>query len=152
LKRQFKDETIEINFDCQDEAEVDMDEEAMEAASSDEGDNEDEEPQQEYGINFEVKITKPSGDMMVVMCAASEKLIISSVRHIAAGKDLSDQDLYGGPVFDHLDDKLQDAFYAYLSDRNIDEDLCYFIMSYSREKEQKEYQFWLQKLLKFSEK
>jgi complement component 1 Q subcomponent-binding protein len=152
LKRQFKDETIEITFDCQDEAEVEMDEEAMEAASSGEGDEEEEAPQQEYGINFEVKITKPSGDMMSLMCTASEKLDIVSVRHIGAGKDSDDQDLYNGPVFDHLDEKLQDAFYAYLSDRNIDEDLCYFIMSYSRDKEQKEYQIWLQKLLKFSEK
>jgi complement component 1 Q subcomponent-binding protein len=152
LKRQFKDETIEINFDCQDEAEIEMDEEAMERASTGGGDDEEEEPQTEYGINFQIKITKPSGDMMNIMCAASEKLIITSVRHIAAGKDSADQDLYGGPVFDHLDEKLQDAFYAYLTDRNIDEDLCYFIMSYSREKEQKEYQNWLQKLMKFSEK
>lgn len=150
MKRKFKDEAIEVTFDCQDEADIEMDEEAME--SSADGDDDDEGPEAEYGINFEVKITKPSGDMMVVVCTASQKLEVTSVRYIPTGKDPTDQDLYNGPVFDHLDDKLQDAFYAYLSDRNIDEDLCYFILSYSRDKEQKEYQNWLQKLLAFTEK
>ena len=45
------------------------------------------------------------------------------MRHVAAGKDIDDKDLYRGLVFDHLDDKLQDALYAYLSDRLSKDDI-----------------------------
>jgi complement component 1 Q subcomponent-binding protein len=149
LSKKFKDETIDITFDCQDEAEMDMEDEAIDQAA----DTEDDEdmPEMEYGINFEVTITKPNGTKMVIACAASQKLVINTVRHIDADKDVADQELYGGPVFDHLDEQLQDAFHAYLSDRNVDEDLCFFILSFSREKEQKEYGAWLNKLLVFAE-
>ena len=38
---------------------------------------------------------------------------------------------------------------AYLADRNIDEDMSFFILSYSENKEQREYMNWLKKFMMF---
>jgi complement component 1 Q subcomponent-binding protein, mitochondrial len=153
LKRQFNAESIEINFDCQDEAEMDMDDmEPEDENAATEEDDEDEGPSMEYGINFDVILTKPAGEKIVVNCVASRKLIVRSVRHLAAGKEIADSQAYAGPVFEQLNVELQDSFYAFLEERGVDDDLCFFILSYSRVKEQGEYSNWLDKILNFVEK
>jgi Mitochondrial glycoprotein len=102
------------------------------------------------GINFKAIITKPSGEKVVIQCAAFENIKVDGVRYIAADKEVKDTTLYSGPVFDYLDDELQDAFYSYLSDRKIDDDLAHFITSYAVEKEQNEYAIWLRQLAAFT--
>lgn len=89
---------------------------------------------------------------MIVNCTASHDLRVKSVRHVSAGVAEDSKALFRGPVFEHLDYLLQDAFYAYLSDRNIDQELCFFMLSYSKQKEQSEYTNWLNQLLQFTEK
>lgn len=126
-------------------------EDEEENATPSEDDNEDG-AAMEYGINFDVTLTKPSGEKICVTCVASRKLIVNSVRHLAAGKEISDSEAYGGPVFEQLNEELQDAFYTYLEERGIDDDLCFFILSYSRVKEQVEYAKWLNSVLAFVEK
>jgi complement component 1 Q subcomponent-binding protein len=150
LTRSAGGESIEVTFDVQDEAELEPDMEALEQEMK-EGED-DEAPEMEFGINFDITITKKGGEKLVASCVASQNLVIESVRFVPAGVDPTDETLYGGPVFEHLDEVLQDAFYGYLADRKIDEDLCFFILSHSRQKEQKEYTNWLNKLLEFSEK
>lgn len=155
LKRQFGSDAIEVTFDCQDEAEMDMDdmeEPEDENAPATEEDDEDEGPSMEYGINFDVTITKPAGEKIVVNCVASRKLIVRSVRHLVAGKEVGDVGAYAGPIFEQLNVELQDGFYSYLEERGIDDDLCFFVLSYSRVKEQGEYSNWLNKVLQFVEK
>ncbi len=157
-------DSIEITFDCQDEAEADpsMDDlEAMQAGAAEaaERGEEGEEPMINFGINFTATITKKNGDRLLVDCVASEQLQVDNVQFIPASasgtKPASasevDGTLYGGPVFEHLDQSLQDAFYDYLEDRFIDQDLCFFVLSYARHKEQKEYVNWLNKVLDFVE-
>jgi hypothetical protein len=40
-------------------------------------------------------------------------------------------------------------FYTYLEERDIDQDFSYFVLAYSKQKEQKEYVNWLEKLTEF---
>ena len=153
LESKYKGETIEVTFDCQDEEEMDPSEEEMEEMAANAGGDDDDGPLAEgdVGINFDVVIAKKEGKV-VVSCTAAQHLHIKQVRHVAAGKNVEDQELYGGPRFDLLDEELQDAFYAYLADRGINEDLCFFILAHSGVKEQKEYETWLNKLLDFTAK
>lgn len=87
---------------------------------------------------------------MVVKCIATDRVHIEKLRYVPAGKDTADLDLYSGPVFDTLDPELSRAFFAYLEDRNINDDMADFITTYSREKEQNEYAHWLQQLANFT--
>ena len=152
LESKYKGETVEVTFDCQDEEELEMSEEAMEGITTNgEQDGDDAMGELDVGINFDVVIGKKEGKL-VVSCTAAQHLKINQVRYVAAGKNLEDQELYGGPVFDQLDDELQDAFYAYLADRGINEDLCFFILAHSGVKEQHEYVTWLHKILDFTAK
>ncbi|CCA75990.1 related to mitochondrial p32 family protein, partial [Serendipita indica DSM 11827] len=50
---------------------------------------------------------------------------------------------YAGPMFDHLDQSLQEAFEEYLKARKVDSDLALFIPEYAAWKEQQEYVSWL---------
>lgn len=43
----------------------------------------------------------------------------------------------------------QDALYDYLKERNIDDDLAAFICMYADQKEQNEYNNWLENMAKF---
>jgi hypothetical protein len=49
-----------------------------------------------------------------------------------------------------LDEKLQKSFYNFLKERKIDDDLSFFILSYSNIKEQNEYKNWLKKFYDFT--
>jgi len=105
----------------------------------------------EIGIKFSVIISKGS-EQVIVEAVAADQMIIKNVQFIPSGKKADDSSLYTGPVFDNLDESVQDAVYAYLEERGIDENLNTFVLSHSRQKEQKEYVNWLHKLLDFSEK
>ena len=164
LSRAFKGENIEITFDCQDLAEegdqgFDMDDMEQEEEGGDEKEGEGEDDEEgdmdgmggETGINFDVVVTK--GDEKIVFnCVAYQQLQIDNVQFVPAGKELGDKELYGGPIFQDLDETLQEAMGNYLADRNIDDALCYFIAAYSTSKEQKEYVNWLNSVMKFVEK
>ena len=54
-----------------------------------------------------------------------------------------------GPRFYQLDDDLRLEFYTYLEERDIDQDFSYFVLTYSKQKEQKEYVNWLENLTEF---
>lgn len=159
LERKFKGESIEIVFDCQDEVDEDEDVlgEYMEDAlnedddeKKDGGNEDDEELESFVGVNFNVIISKGK-EKMLINCIASKNLRIENAQFIPEGKEVDDENLYGGPLFYQLDESLQEAFKSYLSDRKIDEDLCYFILAYSRSKEQKEYVNWLENMLDFTD-
>ena len=87
----------------------------------------------------------------MIGCTASDVLMINSVEILPNGKEKTDA-LYGGPVFDQLEEGVQKSFYEYLAERKIDDDLSYFVLSYSRDKEQREYVHWLKSVLSFVEK
>jgi complement component 1 Q subcomponent-binding protein len=67
-------------------------------------------------------------------------------------RQADDEKLYAGPEYNQLAEELQEATEAWLSDRGVDEDLCFFVLAHSRDKEQTEYVRWLEAVLDFSEK
>lgn len=77
---------------------------------------------------------------------------ISNIMVLPDGETKDNNDLYSGPNFGELDEKLQSSWYAYLEERGIDNDLVYYIMFSTNEKEQKEYENWLDKCAEFVEK
>ena len=150
------EESIEITFDCQDEAEMDMDVDSLAslAENLDSEDDLDEGDVMDYGINFQVNIAKSDGSKLVVDCIAAKELQIEGVQFVPAAyssKVEQEEEVYGGPVFDQLDETLQDAFYEYLADRKIDSDMSFFILAFSRSKEQSEYVNWIKNVAEFAE-
>ena len=139
---------VQVTFDCQDEADsgFDADGFSMPPEGDQQGSN-DEVPSIDFGINFTVRISSSNGDKIIVDCVASQQLQVLNVQHVSAGKSDEDSELYGGPTFDQLSEGLQDAIYDYLEDHKIDDDMCFFVLSYSRAKEQTEYVNWLNALL-----
>jgi complement component 1 Q subcomponent-binding protein len=149
LEKKSKNETISISFDIRDEA--DMGDETPPGDSPTE-DNDEEGPVMNFGVYFEVSIKNSSGSSMIFSCIASQQLIIDGVRFVSANKDITDKELYGGPKFDQLNENLQDSLYDFLHDRNIDGNLCFFIIYYSRYKEEHENMNWLESISTFIKK
>ena len=150
------DEEVSISFDCQDEADMDgMNMESL--ASLAEGiddEDDDDDVVLDFGINVKVAISKKDGSKLVVDCIAAKELQIEGVQYVPSSFNKSkaeqEEEVYGGPVFDQLDESVQDAFYEYLADRKIDDDLAFFVLAYSRDKEQKEYINWLSNVMHFA--
>lgn len=147
LTRESNGETISISFDVQDASEEETNREM-----EDEDNEDDETPDFTYGINFETEIQKADGSKLIIDAIASDIITIKNCQYIPAGSSREEHDLYAGPRFEDLEASLQDAFYDYLSERKVDDDMAYFIVSHSREKEQSEYVNWLHKVLDFSAK
>lgn len=160
LTRKNGDETITVCFDCQNTEEVDNDEGSdefgnvagfrEEDAYNEDGDNDEEGDVINFsGINFEVKVEK-KGNVLHFEMLAGESLEIKNVRYIpqtlAEAEEIT---LYAGPKFFDLNEDVQAAFYDYLADRKVDDDLSFFILAFSRDKEQREYVNWLNEINKF---
>lgn len=60
--------------------------------------------------------------------------------------------LYGGPIFEELDEDLQSLFGKYLEERGFNPELADFIAEYIEYKEQIEYTRWLQGVADFVSK
>lgn len=58
-------------------------------------------------------------------------------------------DVYGGPLFEHLDADLQQMYETYVTERGINERLSWFLQRYVDYKEQREYVQWLDNMKKF---
>jgi complement component 1 Q subcomponent-binding protein len=143
LTRKHGDEIIEVEFDVQDVEE-------NEPEYEDEEENE-EEAMAGMGINFTVRIKK-GDNTMIVDAFASDAMNIRNIRYVDAkhAGEKFESNHYEGPNFEELEESLQAAFYEYLTERNIDDDLSFFVLAYSRDKEQREYVNWLEKVQSFT--
>lgn len=56
---------------------------------------------------------------------------------------------YSGPVFEDLDEDLQDSFHKVLEERGLNESVANFMMDYIEYKEQLEYMRWLKNVENF---
>ena len=112
-------------------------------------DDEEEDPSGGVGVKFHVTVKKSSGDKVVFYCVAGQQILIENTQYLPSGKTIEDTSIYHGPIFDKLSDDLREGMLAYLADRNIDEDMSFFILSYSENKEQREYMNWLKKFMMF---
>lgn len=148
LSRKHGDEKIEIVFDVQNFNDGDnMIEEAEEGDEENDPENEE---GSNGGIDFEITIQR-GNNKIIVDAVASEALAIQNIRYVDAVHATTDEShLYNGPHFEDLEESVQAAFYEYLTERNIDDDLSFFILAHSRDKEQKEYINWLEKMQDFT--
>lgn len=161
LERTYNDETIKVTFDCQDEVEEADDhgydrmenhlrEQAeLEAQGQEDGEEVEGIPNQ-FGINFEVIVTKKDNTAVVFNCVASENVIIQNVLYKSDASS-TDAALYGGPRFVDLDEAVREAFQNFLTERKIDEDFSFYVVNAARTKEEKEYLNWLEKIAEFVE-
>ena len=148
LTRKYKMEDIEVRFHCQDMNSDYSSEDFDNAVEAEEGD--EEMPEDSNGIDFSVTIKR--GDNRVFFrCNAGSLLTIESVRILSGNQKDDDESLYRGPDFDSLDDTLQDALLDFLKVRGIGEDTSFFICSFARDKEEREYHNWLKKFINFTE-
>ena len=95
---------------------------------------------------------KDNQEMVFDCCAAMHVIVKRVAVHNVSTLLESNTDvsaLYRGPDFDRLDDSFQLAFSHFLEERGIDEDMSFFILSYSQQKEQQDYVDWLQKISAF---
>ncbi len=69
-----------------------------------------------------------------------------------AEADWTRRGAYGGPVFQDLDEELQNQFHEFLTERGFNSDLANFIRPYVEFKEQKEYMGWLENTASFISK
>jgi complement component 1 Q subcomponent-binding protein, mitochondrial len=67
----------------------------------------------------------------------------------SAEADYKRQFAYAGPVFDQLDDSLQNGFYEYLEDKGVDAELISTLAQFAEWKEQSEYTKWLENVHSF---
>lgn len=140
-----------MKWDCQNEAENLGEGYDMNELDNTERDEDEVDPELDYGINFEVCVTK--GDNKILFdCVSSRDMKIQNIQFFPTGKTVNDETVYGGPRFDDLEEKLQDSFYDYLNDRGVDNEVSFFILSYSAVKEQTEYVNWLNKIVDFTAK
>lgn len=152
LTRTYKGETIEVKWDCQNESEESEGYDLNQLSETDATPAENDETVDEgldFGINFEVCIKK--GDNKLLFdCVSSQKMKIQNVQFFPPGVEVNDETVYGGPRFDELDEKVQESFYDYLSERGVDNEVSFFILSKSALKEQAEYANWLNKIVAFT--
>ncbi|KAJ3104428.1 Mitochondrial acidic protein mam33 [Physocladia obscura] len=99
--------------------------------------------------------TSDSGAIELNTTVQDNAFFIDSVRFNPSSSLMADQSaeadgqrngLYGGPVFQDLDEGLQDYFHEFLKERGFDEPLAEFIPQYIDFKEQNEYVEWLKKV------
>jgi len=144
LTRTMGKEKITVIFSTDSIAESEFNEEA---------ERENEESENSSSVNCTVLVEKgSSGTVEFAITVEGGEFMIDSVVYCkdsslmaeeTAESDWKRKGLYGGPVFQELDEELQDLFAKYLEERGFDESLADFIPRYVELKEQKEYEGWL---------
>mmetsp|Transcript_11728 Transcript_11728/g.23682 ORF Transcript_11728/g.23682 Transcript_11728/m.23682 type:complete len:237 (-) Transcript_11728:146-856(-) len=141
ITREYNDERIEVSFDIQDTADA-MDDQIVDL------ENADNVTPGAVMIPIEIKIIK-GDDTLIIDATASDYLDIIRVSH--EDPEVADMpDKWLGPDFQFLGDDLQEAFFNLLEERQIDKDLCFFILAYTYKKENREYLHWLDKMKQFT--
>jgi hypothetical protein len=105
-------------------------------------------------VGFSVAITKEDS-MMTFSCEADGTGI--TIRHVNLSdaeeaeedEDELEYSPYTGPVFDELDDTLQQAFADYLEERGITSEFGVYLMELVHDKLEVEYMNWLQRARDF---
>ncbi|KAJ3405449.1 hypothetical protein CcCBS67573_g03434 [Chytriomyces confervae] len=148
LVRNFGNEKISVIFST---------DALADKAEFDEGDSEVEET---FSVNVTVLIEKKAGTtdngaLELNATIQDNAFLIDGVSFNPSSSLMSDQSAegdwqrrgrYGGPVFQDLDESLQDHFHEFLKERGFDEALAEFIPQYIDFKEQGEYVEWLKRV------
>lgn len=118
----------------------------------DEGEEEYEEDEEEPPVEFVVTIGKEdTDDLLIFECESDgEYMVVNSVNLETMDEDRElGAPPYRGPLFEDLDDTLQQAFVDYLEERGINAYLGLYIQKYLTDKSALEYQKWLGRVRDF---
>lgn len=151
LTRKYKDEDIKIVFNCQNINEDVADDYEEDAEGEEEQQEEEEEEEEEddveeespLAIDFEVTVSKGANKLVAYCTATHDDIYFRNLRQVPVDVPNNSTEVYEGPNLEDLDEKLLASIYSYFMKRGIDNDLSYFIVAYSSDKEQKEYVNWL---------
>jgi len=153
LKKESSGFQVEISFQARYPEETNPEEEGFEEDQDEEA---AQDPMGNY-VDFQVYITSPEGRTTVWECLSidSDLNIQSafSVEDLNTYKTMSrfqrNEELYTGPYFNTLDERLQSAMMDYLKSFGINEELCIFVEHYSQDKDQRLYMDWLENVKNF---
>ncbi|KAG2485139.1 hypothetical protein HYH03_016125 [Edaphochlamys debaryana] len=140
-KRFGKEEIlVRVNLDSQPDFGEDEDEDEYE-----------EEDEEGLPVEFSVTIGKDGDDVLTFECESDgEYLTIHNVSLEAMDREEeAGPPPYAGPLFEDLDDTLQQAFVDYLEERGVNAYLGEWIRIYLKDKSSLEYQKWLGRVREF---
>ncbi|EFJ40026.1 hypothetical protein VOLCADRAFT_108376 [Volvox carteri f. nagariensis] len=141
LAKEFENEEIIVRVDL--DAQPILEEE-------EEGEEYEDEDEQEPSVEFQVTIAKEGDDTLIFECESNgEYLTISRVALDGIYEDSDGPPAYKGPVFQDLDDTLQQAFVDFLEERGVNAYLGEYIRVYLEDKATLEYQQWLNRVREF---
>ncbi|KAK9824955.1 hypothetical protein WJX74_009883 [Apatococcus lobatus] len=166
LKRDFHGEEIEITASVNDQPETPEYPEEEEGGVGAEDDPEDD---PFPGLDFEVTVTKGDQRLAFECVASGEDVVIARAALEPASREVEDTFYFGpvlhvslepsldppslrtfqGPVYQELDDKLQEEFANYLHERGVNEALGNYLIALVNDKEEQEYKRWLGNVRKF---
>ncbi|CAL5220697.1 g2751 [Coccomyxa viridis] len=159
LTRDYGEEVVQVDFTAREYNTEAYGEDEEEDADEDALEDEDEEPLPD-SMTLEVCVVKEGsddalifevetdGDSIDILDVSLDKMRDEDSTEKEEEED-EDEEIYGGPVFSELDQKLQQAFTDYLEERGVNGELGRFVMDFSEDKEQREYMHWLQGVQKF---
>ena len=114
---------------------------------------EDEDGELDVDVSIEFVVTvlkKDKSEELVFECSSDGSYLeIKNMSLEPSDEDELDEALYTGPVFEELDDEVQESLYSFLQERGITPDLAEYLLSLVHDKEQREYMDWLQKMITF---
>jgi len=98
--------------------------------------------------DFSVTVEKSDGSGVVLYCSTfngdpSARFLIGSMKVYESAEQRDAPSSYNGPVFEDLDQGLQEAVDGWLSSLGVNHELCDFIDACAVDKEQREYMGWL---------
>ncbi|KAL1200563.1 hypothetical protein V5N11_032963 [Cardamine amara subsp. amara] len=145
LKREFEDETIQVEIDSSpfdDENEEEPNDEA-----------EDQEEDNSFKLPMVVSVSK--GDDVCLefgISAYADEIVIDSLSIKPTTQGSENELAYEGPDFNDLDENLQKAFHRYLEIRGIKPTFISFLGAVLANKDSREYLQWLKDVKSFVEK
>ncbi|PNH07419.1 Mitochondrial acidic protein mam33 [Tetrabaena socialis] len=144
LSKRFGDEEIIVRVNVNDQPEV-------EEGDEDEADDEyGEDDAGDAPVEFQVSIGKDGDDVLIFECESDGEYI--NINNISLeSMEVDDEPgppAYQGPIFQDLDDTLQQAFVDFLEERGVNAYLGEYIRIYAQDKATLEYQHWLGRVLR----
>eukprot|EP00955_Chlamydomonas_euryale_P028266 297846-Chlamydomonas_euryale.AAC.11 len=103
-------------------------------------------------LTMRIQVAKGSSALVFACASDGDLMTISHIAHESADADVEEDDntsSYTGPVFEELDDTLQQAFLDYLEERGITAELGCYLRLQTVEKTTVEYQAWLARVKDF---
>lgn len=105
----------------------------------------------DVSVDFIVSVSKRGSNQELVFECSTDGSFMEIKRVSLEPEDEDDLEdgMYTGPVFDELDDAVQEALYSYLEERGITPELGEYLLHLLHDKEQREYMDWLDKMTSF---